>query len=87
MQTVHIHIYNVYKWYRDEHNTSLVFAHLKSNEYQAALCHLEGKKRGMESMQGVCKGQAGEIPWPYFSHITPSRCKENQQMQSSCVFQ
>lgn len=44
MQTVHIHIYNVYKWYTDEHNTSLVFAHLKSNEYQAALCHLEGKK-------------------------------------------
>ena len=44
MQTVHIHIHNVYKWYRDEHNTSLVFVHLKSDEYQAALCHLEGKK-------------------------------------------
>lgn len=44
MQTVHIHIYSVYKWYRDGHNTSLVFAHLKSNEYQAALCHVEGEK-------------------------------------------
>lgn len=43
MQTVHIHIYSVYKRYRDEHNTSLVFAHLKSNEHQAALSHLEGE--------------------------------------------
>lgn len=76
MQTVHIHIYNVYKWYRDEHNTSLVFAHLKPNEYQAALCHLEGKKEVWRACRVSCKGQAGEIPRPYFSHITPSRCKE-----------
>ena len=65
MQTVHIHIYSVYKWYRDEHNTSQVFAHVKSNEYQAALCHVEGGKEVWRVCKGVYKGQAWEIPLPY----------------------
>lgn len=85
MQTVHIHIYNVYKWYRDEHNTSLVFAHLKSNEYQAALCHLEGKKRYGEHV-GCLQRPGWEIPRPYFSHITPSRCKEKTNKCSLPVY-
>ena len=61
MLTVHIHIYNVKKWYRDEHNTSLVFAHLKSNEYQAALCHLEGKKEVWRACRVSVKARPGKF--------------------------
>ena len=61
MQTVHIHIHNVYKWYRDEHNTSLVFVHLKSDEYQAALCHLEGKKEVWRACRVSVKAKPGKF--------------------------